>query len=351
MIKQGVMRLRRTSPIALAITYSIMASISTATVAWIDNGIHQQVLIINGREVLIRGLLDNYSTVLDFILLNPAVIFFMQSAYLSTLLTQKRMRKDSRVSPYHSIGLSILALFCGVVFMSLYFKGFLHGNFFTVMIAPDNTGHVRMTLTGWVTFLWTTIFIMFILLRFGEQYQYTRFIITLRKSDIKYVPFHCDYVCGVRYLINPTLKYTYGMICLLIIFIIFIIQDNIIYNINESIRYVGFYIYVIIAIPFFCLPTYHLHKIMKSKYRDYSNKMDLMVRYLQSEQSVQSDVDNDKLREYLGKLDILEKYQRVLLSLPTWPLPVKTFAIPISSIIGALVPIVKQLLHIDKLVP
>lgn len=335
------------SPFALFALYAISATCSSVAVAFIEGRLFFKTTVtIKNSTIFINPLLSNLSTLIDFILLNPLTIFFLQSSYMAIKKVYIEMNQTDRIPPYHRYGLLVLSATLGTVIMVLYYQNFLMGDFFDAIIIPNNDGIPIITATGWVVFFWTAFFISFIIYRVADQFAYVIFIFSLSVKDISYKPFHQDESAGLKVLMQPSLFFFRAMVVLLIIFIVFTIQDKLLFDIDESNRLWGIIAYFSIAAPLFLFPLFQLHDLMLIWREKYLNVINQIMDPIIKEDILRtiSAQKSEKLKEYLYLLESLEKYRSILCNFPIWPLPRRSLIEPISILTTALLPILHKII-------
>ncbi|MBF5093920.1 hypothetical protein F1643_04885 [Azospirillum sp. INR13] len=226
--------------IRLALVYLIGASGMSFTAAYIEGRLFEHTYIINSKGELetVLPYILNISTIFDFFLLNPIVIYYITLSSLKAQESCVIMRKSRQISLYHTAGAAVLSLAIGIMTMKFYVGNF-SGTYDATLI-PAQTGGNRITLTGWIVFFWTTIFISALVYGCIRHGFYVAYIFSLDSSSLPYSPFHTDEAGGVKFLIDPAVCFMYAMMTLLLIFGVFALHDKIIFNIHDSNRLWGF---------------------------------------------------------------------------------------------------------------
>lgn len=335
-------KIRRHSPLLLAVAYSVF-SIATTCIAAILNGgfIEQTQLAYNGVATPVRPLVHNYSTLIDFALLNPLVIYFLRASQISGDYCIKRLKRNEMLPTPLRILVFVLSAVIAVAAMKLYFDGFTNGAYFTVMIRPDLYGKTSLTLTGYTTFCWTVIFMTYLFYRVFEHACFARSILSITKRDIRYSPYHADQSGGFKYIASPCLLFVYAMAGMLCMFIIFILQDKIIYSINESIRHVGLYFYIFIGIPLFLIPILHIHNIMQEHKDGFLKLISELLSIARYDKELTNSKDN--MYSCFIYIQAIEAHHNLSRALPAWPLPTRLMVFPIGSMISAGIPILSHI--------
>lgn len=285
----------------------------------------------------------NISTLVDFSILNPLVILFLLRSWNLKIKALVKLRKPIGIKPYHVFGLSLLALTIGCVAMKLYVAGFLHGDFFDATIVRQNE-YTFITLTGWVVFIFTALFISFVTFMIFLEVFYVRNILSLRACDVTYSPLHIDGSGGLSFLVRPSLNFVYAAIVIGIIFVVFVLQDHFIFQIKESNRLTLISIYVPFIFILLGLPILHLRRIMSEFRNSYLIAVGNAVEKAMKASNNQGFLEVGQAENYLSLVDCIDNYRKLASELPIWPLPTKSFVTPLSSALISLSPLVYKIL-------
>ncbi|MCP5352575.1 MAG: hypothetical protein H6926_05235 [Chromatiales bacterium] len=335
------------SPLQLALLYAVLSLGTSVIFASAENRLFDSgEALVKGVTYVIHPFVDNLSTIFDFLILNPLVLYFLAQSRLSTKQVVARHGRSRLIPPYHRFGLLFLSIALAVKAMLFYFDGFLGGHYFDAVIAPNESGLVQITLTGWVVFFWTSLFISLLFYQLFQAAWYTVFVVSLRSSDIVYEPFHPDGVGGLAYTMRPILDLIRAMGILLIIFMVFYLHDFFVHEIHESKRIYGFVIYIGVVTPLVLAPLIHVHRLMEEQ-------RDKLVK------TAYSKLENRTVLPVLENLDFtdqskakliddavsgLRNYAIFLRSLPCWPMPVRTMIESLSGPVSAALPIAYEIL-------
>lgn len=334
-------------PAPLALGYSVLATSTSMIVAQIEGRLwhHQDIVISGGRVVRVAPFIENVSTLADFILLNPIIILFLLSATQKRREVYVKMQAGEQIPLYHRIGLTVLAVAFGFTAMKVYVGGF--NQFFDATIIPSGIDSTQITGAGWVVFSWTAIFISFLFYSCAEQAFYAKYVISLRKKDLPYRPLHYDRAGGARFLMEPSLKFAYAMIALLIVFAAFIVYDKILHHISDSNRLWGFVFYVAIIVPLFVFPFLRLHTLMKERRDEYLIEVSgALDEILLTAKMIKTNISVSKIQKNISSMEYYERYRKTVTEFPVWPLPLAISAPPIGSIVAALLPLGQKLITI-----
>jgi hypothetical protein len=252
----------------------------------------------------------NYSTLVDFALLDPLVIFFVL----------RSMRAAQKLGVRELGWWAAVAGILGVLGMALYVHSF-------VDIRPGETAHLDALIpkaewsgvsgTGWVVFAWTALFIGLCFGGLISQAFYLRRLYRLPRLE-SYQPLHEDDAAGVRAEVQPAIDFLGAMFSCLLIFAMFYLQDHYINHMDASVRLqLGLFVYILIATPLFLTPCWKLHLLMCKEREDMARGVDRRFKQLWprvlADSSDSGDVSNActliGLREQIAKF-------------PVWPLPV-----------------------------
>lgn len=326
----------------LCIAYAIL-SFGTSALSSIMEGsfISPVPWMVNEQEI--RPFIKNFSTILDFLVLNPLVIYFLESASRKAEEVYEYKKVKPPLSQYHHFGLLIICSAIASVLMNLYYEGFLNGNFIDAVISINSGGNKFITTTGLIVYFWTTFFIAFLLFKVIQITAYVYFILRLKHDDWAYEPYHTDEAAGYGLLAEPMIKFSYAMIGMLLMFIVFILYDLKL-EVKESNRIYGFFLYVFIVIPIFCLPYWKLHQFMVLNRKKYLKDISDIASSVADKQYLDTDLkDNSKLKEYCENIESISKLREIALSFPIWPIPVKSaISLQLITAILALAPLLTK---------
>jgi hypothetical protein len=210
------------SPLSAAVAYSFLATSTSLTAAAIEHRLVGNTQIYWGHEhLVVHPFLSNFSTILDFAVLNPLVIFFIfrsrQLVVAEPLLSGSDTSADRLLRWFASLACTVLA----VVIMLSYSKSFLLGKFFDAIVAISDQGACFVTVTGWIVFFWTGLFTYIVLTGAINQVSYVVRVCRLRRDDLFYDPMHEDGAAGLRTLAKPAIEFTKASLLLLIIGVVF----------------------------------------------------------------------------------------------------------------------------------
>lgn len=329
-----------TSPLGLAVTYGVSATTSSVIAAYCEGRLTavQSLNTRTGISTQIVPFIGNYSTLADFILLNPFVIYFLQRARLEQHQIDARLGGGSILPLYHRFGAAIVCIALGAFAMKLYVEG---SPFFDATLIPDASAGSAVTVTGWIVYSWTAFYISWLLFSGLEHGAHVRRILILKPENIPYAPFHSDGAAGIRFLMAPTLSAGYALVGLLLTFLMFAIHDKVLYHINSN-RLFGFILYVAVALPMFVLPFEKLHRLMKARRDDY---LSISVEEALSGIRLASDrKDWEKFSGYMTAIENADKYRKIVRAFPIWPMPLVLALPSLGSVVGALIPIVQKII-------
>ena len=322
----------------MALIFGFCATTSSVIAAYWEGRLFSvEYIKSSGGDVLTILPFDrNISTLLDFILLNPFVIYFLQRARIQQITVRKYLGAKN-TPQYHQFGVLILSAVFGIYAMKFYVQG---SQFYDATMVPNVKGQITITVTGWIVYSWTALYIAGLIYAAIQHGAYVTCIVGLERKAIPYTPFHPDQAGGVRFMMDPSLSFGYAMTGLLLTFVVFILQDRI-YHI-ESNRLLGFVAYILIAAPFFGLPFYHLHRLMKEHRDDYLfEALDHVTPISVATERLR---DPKMLKEHVAAIENVDKYRKIVLSFPVWPMPISLTLSPAGSILAAAFPLVEKLL-------
>lgn len=331
--------------IAAALGYALLATSTSMIIAQLEGRLTQvQYALVPGRGMVeVIPFIWNVSTLVDFVVLNPIIIFFLLKAHQKRQEIYAELKAGEQIPPYHRFGLAVVAIAFGFTAMKIYVSGF--NQFYDATIVPNLDSSTQITATGWVVFGWTAIFVSYLFYGCAEQAFYTNYVIKLRKDDLQYKPLHHDQAGGVRFIMEPSLTFAYAMIALLLILLVFIIHDKILYHISDSNRLWGFAFYPAIIIPLFVLPFWHLHTLMKERRDEYLYEISgALDEILMTARLMKANIGTARLQENITSMEYIDKYRKTVGGFPTWPLPLSILAPPLGTIIASVFPLVQKLL-------
>jgi hypothetical protein len=347
MLKKTLILYQR--PALLAFVYLFSASSTSIFFSIKDDiFINGKVFEFHDLKLVAYPLIYNISTLTDFIILNPLVIFFLRKTIIAIDSVNKNLKRSYYVSKYHRIWIFILSSAVGIVIMKLYIESNLVEKHFDSNFFPDLLGKAYITTTGYVVFFWTGLFIVFLIYHIFIYSGFVIYLLSLKSNDIEYSPFHGDGVGGVNFLIKPSIYFVNAMMSALFIFVLFLIQDYLIDKSSENLRFIGFVIYILLWLPLFFIPLLHVHNLMVDKKYIYLEHITSLAGNVIKDKSIlkgyflQKTSDDEK--EFILALERLEKYKNVVANFPMWPLT-KSSTIPsLGSIIGASIPLLIKII-------
>jgi hypothetical protein len=291
---------------------------------------------IEGRlfsaELGVLPLWANFSTLLDFLLINPLGIYYILRSYqaMNGCKPPLTIRGPSNRS---SIALAILALFC----MSIYAYHFLDGSFRDATVIGKGLGSV--TIAGWLLFGWTAVFLYLVFECVANQIHYVRKVADLAKSGLDYEPFHPDRSGGMSTVVRPALEFLRVMVVLLFMFVVFYLYDHVIHDIHASNRLDFVLLYLAVAPPLFLSPVLILHRAMckaRDKLLEPLNAQMLMAiaRIKDGDPCVRA-----------AEMEALAKMKKEIEGFPVWPLPVRQMIESASYLVGPALSYLPKELH------
>jgi hypothetical protein len=325
------------SPSGLAIAFAILATMTSVVAAHLEGRLTTpaQAASPGGTSISIVPFSRNFSTLVDFAVLNPFVIYFMQLSRTQRTVVNARL-KTKELSLYHRAGLMIICAMLGIYAMKFYVEG---SRFYDATLIPGTNGQVTVTVTGWIVYSWTALYIAWLSFSAIEHGAHIAGLMALSESDIPYAPFHPDGAGGVRFLMEPSLSAGYAMIGLLATFVVFVIHDRILYHIDSN-RLLGFGLYIVVALPMFALPFWKLHQLMKAR-RD-ALLFDSLDQTLSDARTAGDRKDWAALAGCVAAIESADKYRKLVSAFPVWPVPLALTLPSLSSAAAAMVPFVQK---------
>ena len=332
----------------LCIAYAFLSILSASGISIMEGSFSgMKVIETPTGAVSINPFVSNYSTIFDFILLNPITIFFLELSIAKSKEISKNFGKNYLLSPYHFGGALVLSSVTAGAMMSYYYKGFLEGDFLDSVVSINEYGDTFITYTGWIVYFWTAFFIAVVLFKTMQIFSYVIFVLQIEKEELHYKPYHEDEAAGLSEVMSPLITFSYAMISLLIIFFVFAIYDTKL-NVDESNRLYAFYIYLSVIIPLFFFPFWRLHKLMLSKRKKYlCNIAEHAPNFPESKGFGLVAKDTLDLKEFCEKIENVQKLRSTLLSFPIWPVPIKNvLGLQLITVFISLLPQITKLTSI-----
>ena len=306
-------------PWKIATIYGVLATFVTVAFSVHDGTFwHPVIHSLGSGEVVQHPYVRNFSTIVDFAVLNPLAIYFLLKANQGYRESFKHFQRNADVAPFHKVGLGIVAAVVGYSTMKFYFDGFVGQGFFTAAFEPGSDEKAAISDTGWAIFIFTAFPIALLTYSFFTFANYVFFLLKLKHSDFEFrLPpaVSRDFKIAVA----PCVQSSYMLTTLFVILVVFILRDYIQYEIQESRRVWLLAPYILACLILF-IPFAHLHRLMKHKRDEVVDKgnehleKDLGIH--STLQETDSVLDNGKL---LKSIDQIQKLQSFYASIPTWP--------------------------------
>ena len=293
------------SPFRLGLYFAVLAFASTSLTCAIEGR-----LLSAERGVL--PMWRNFSTLLDFILLNPLAIYYIARSYNAI-----DAASEIKIKP-PSIFVSITIVVTSLTAMAVYFYRFLEGNFLDACFIGGNIGGV--TITGWIVFFWTSLYLYTLMQCVYSQARYISSILQLDPNRIDYRPFQVDNSGGMRRFAQPAMEFLRIMAVLLLTIGIFFYYDFLVYGIKESVRWLSVLVYLIAAPPIFLTPVIYLHLLMVKTRNRILEPLDNQLKDLLK---ALSQAQIGTVEGLADELTALTKVRTEVRSFPTWPLPLR----------------------------
>ncbi len=332
-------------PWKLAIVYAILASGAAVSTSLYEGSFWEPLEIqLGGTRVVQQPYIQNFSTILDFALLNPIAIFFVLKANAGYRSSFEHFGLNGDIAIFHKVWLSLVAVVVACATMKFYFDGFVGQDFYSAAFAPTVSEGASITITGWIIFVFTSIFIAIIIYAIFEFSNYTFFVLRLEENKFSFrLPpsFSSDFKIAVA----PCVHVYYLLTTLFVILVIFVLRDYIQLGIDESRRVWLLAPYILACIVVF-VPFAHLHRIMKrlrDRVIEQSNAPIEQEIGLKDKLKIKDvNLDNTKL---LNSIDKIQKLQSFYGSIPIWPASKNMLLIPNISFILSLFTILYKIIH------
>ncbi len=325
----------RLSPLFLSIVYCLLASVSVGLTSFFEGTLFTDLNIShNGNSFVQYAYINNHSTILNFLLLNPLAIYFLLKASNGYAKAYKYFRNERGSPTYHQFGKIVISAVIGTGMMYFYFKGFLEGSFFSAAFEPDTQGKAVLSNTGVLIFFWTALYLSFLCL---SCFDYGRYIIFLR--DRRLSDFGISISNRVHHsvvlAITPCLQIMYALTTIFVVLVIFIVRDMQ-FDIKESIRIWLLIPYLMVGICS-AIPFFHLHKLMKSQKEELRDRSSKEVEKLLLGAGVSFNWKNIELEKVLSAAELTDKSNKLCDSIKTWPVQINALTMPNISFALSLV--------------
>jgi hypothetical protein len=290
-------------------------------------------------------LMYNISTILDFLILNPLCIYFLFKSRENKSLINSYTKKYNNPSNYYIIFSIIFSISLSIILIYKYYLSFLNNEIYDAIFLEIN-GIKTLTISGYSALFWTFLFISLLLTFIMIEIHHVFNILRINTSDIEYVPSHSDQSGGIKKFLDPSLYFLISAVCISLIFLIFIIQDRIIYSSSANNRLSLIPLYSPVAILLLIIPLLKLHDLMKKKKDDYLNN----IRKFTFPEGLDI-ITSEELTPERIKItsDNIDYYNKIYAQLPEWPLPKRTITLIIATSGAALAPIAHSALEYIKI--
>lgn len=333
------------SPAKAALLYLALATSSSIVAAYFQGTLLcPRTVFIGSASFVVNPYLYNFSTIIDFVILNPLCMFFLLKSREGARFSFEKKRADPNPAPYHRLGFLLLSATIALVSMKFYVGAF-QGAYFDSNFTPDIHGRPQITTAGYIVFFWTALYIAILFWHVLNYARYVLWIMQLKKDDLEYHPFDDDDSGGLFYIASPILHFFNALIVLLVTLIIFTFQDYSL-SIKESNRCWGFALFLIVGVPLFVAPILHIKNIMVLKKKDYFNIVATHAKSTMGMKKNNNLTDKKDYSSMLIALETIDKSWAVVAKFPHWPMPRSSFVAPISAFIGAAIPVFIKLADI-----
>ncbi len=213
------------NPLFYAVTYGIITSTAVALSSILEGTFYdEKTITISGTDVIQYPYMANISTILDFAILNPITIFFLVSVRKGFCEAFDRFQKGGDLSPFTKLGLIFVSVAFGTSAMWFYFQKFIGQTFFTAVFVPNSEQVATISITGWVVFVGTSVFIAFLIFVFFEFGNFIMFVRHLSQDDLRFrLPPNVSK--EIEIAVMPCLHFLYVLTTLFIIIVLFILRD------------------------------------------------------------------------------------------------------------------------------
>ncbi len=314
-------------PIVFAVGFAIASLLtSSASALWdghflrLDHGI--------------QPLSHNCSTLVDFLLLDPLIIYLLCFNFASTK-SLKINGKPFVSGP--SWTMRVFALVLALTTTVIYAAQFMDGNTHDVM--QVNRGIGGITLTGWTIYLWTGIFLFIFTSGLVHQSKYFVSVFRFSVSKIRYEPLHPDDAGGFSQYAIPASRYLYVVVLLFAIGTMFWIQDKFITPYHTGLRVAVVIIFIALTLGLVLAPVLKLRQMMSCARSHIIAQVNLAFEDLLNNAKIGSETGNVAFE---AKAKELIELRNAMNNFPAWPLKIISLlssgGVFVSSAIAACLP-------------
>lgn len=328
---------QRLSPEKLAFAYSFCSSFSVFIASFLEGTLYSvREININGNILLQHSYLENHSTIINFLLLNPLGIYFLVKAKSGFKKAYTHFGLKKSISPFNKFGLSVLSICVGISLMYFYFDGFIGKTFYTSAFEPNKNGEAVVSITGYLIFFWTSLYMSYL---FFGCIEYGRYMLFLRSINPNRFGISVSNFVdrAIAIAIWPCTQMLYLLSTLFFVLVIFILRDFFQFSIKESIR-------IWLLIPYlslgFCslLPFIHLHNVMIDKKNTLiTERQEEFQKAYGLSPSTNGQDTKFSLERIINSMDKIENairfYERILV----WPVKSTSLTVPNFSFLLSLI--------------
>lgn len=305
-----------------AVAFSVLATISTAVAASIEGRLLT-------AETGVQPFVSNYSTIVDFAILDPLLIVALGYALKSIRELRLVMLNSAHV---------VMSLAVGVILTYFYAKfSTCGGGFFDAFITQRG-----VTLAGWIAFGWTGLILSIVVHAIIAQLRYVFAILSLSSTSVKYDPMHEDNCGGFQRLSLPSWYFLHAALVGLLIFVGFFIQDGFINKAASGFRLACFVVFAVGAPTVFLIPVLRLRAIMRELKAKHFAFIQSQYDKLVKESEVGTAVNPKQLSEGVGEL---VKLRKQISNFPSWPLPLPQVAQSAAYCVASSIPFVSEVIR------
>ena len=323
--------LQRVSPSSYAIIYGVVISAAAAASSHLQGTlIHEGLIQIGTHKYVQHPYVTNISTILDFGILNPIAIYFLLQARAGFETAYAHFKAGRQISLFDQFGLLAVSLTVGIGAMWFYYHGFIGGTFFTEAFEPTQRGTASISVTGWVIFFGTSLFITLVAYVTVEFANYMLFVGRLGPGEFRFaIPPAVS--PDIKIAIAPCISVAYVLATLFFVFVVFVFRDFFQFSISSSWRAWLFGPYVLVCLVAF-LPFWRLHRMMAQQRH---RLIDANNRVIEEEICGREGKDKANTPDperLIGSVEKIEKLQSFYKSIPVWPANPSDLVVPNLSV-------------------
>jgi hypothetical protein len=328
----------RATPVQMALAFAVLASGLVAAASLLEGTLLDEKTLRVGAQVYVQHpYVANLSTILDFALFNPIAIYFLWDARQGFKRAYAHFEKDGGLPQVHQAALPFVSAVVGLSTMWFYYDGFVGGHVFTEAFVPDSAGRAVISLTGYLIFVATALFLALLFYAIIQFGAYAVFVRSLGPKDFKFcLPPQVSR--EIEIAVRPCISATYVLTAIFGILVIFVIRDYWQLGLHRSTRIWLLAPYLLTCLVAF-LPFWHLHRIMAEQK---SQLIEVNNCVLERDVLPSSDLETHRAAErffsidphrLIASVDRIQRLQLFYASIRVWPTRPGALFLPNMSVL------------------